>query len=131
MSIEAFFLRMGAQRDRLRTAVGERRADLVQFAFLCLLVLPWYCLLVLPESAPRFGLFAAPVFILGWLGLGLFRAGSDPGRDRFVLGLAAACALAGFAAFALAVLSRPRPPAPEVWTPPASGVLNTEVTRPR
>lgn len=131
MNLEAFLQRLGAQRDRLRAVVGERRADLVQFSFLCLLLLPWYCLLVLPQSAQGFGLLAAPAFVIGWLGAGLAGTGSNRRQDRFLLGLASVCALVSFAAFAMAVLNRPRAPAPEVWTPPAEGVLETEVLRPR
>lgn len=133
MSIEAFFFRLGAQRARLRAAVGGPRADLVQFAFLCLLLLPWYCLLVLPQSAPWFGLLAGPGFLIGWFGLSLGMKGTETSsrNDRLVMALAAACALISFAAFAVAVLNRPRPPAPEAWEPPAGGVLETEVTRPR
>jgi len=126
--VEAVIERMGAQRQRLRQALGPRRAELVQFALLGLLFLPWYMMLIRPGPTPAFGLVAAPAFLGGWVLLSL---GGEPGRrDRAAAALAGVCALIGFAAFAVGAFSRPAaPPEPaeEVWTPPDNAIA-TEVT---
>jgi hypothetical protein len=131
MTLEDVFLRLGAQRNRMRAALGGRRSELVQFALLLVLILPWWCLLVLPSSTPRFGLLAGPVFLLGWFGLAVLQGAAPRTHDRSAAALTAVCALVSLATFAVAVWQRPRPAPPEVWTPPAEGVLEAEVARPR
>lgn len=122
--LEAVIDRMGEQRQRLRQTLGPRRAEVVQFALLAVLILPWYMALIRPGLTPVFGLLAAPVFLIGWIALSLRSA-----RDKAVAALAGLCALLGFSAIAINALSKPPAPAAaeEEWTPPPDAIA-TEVT---
>ena len=122
--LEAVIDRMGDQRQRLRRALGPRRAELVQFSLLAVLFLPWYMALIRPGLTPVFGFFAAPVFLIGWIVLSL----RGP-RDKAVAALAGLCALLGFSAFAVNALTKPAAPSAEVeeWAPPSDAIA-TEVT---
>ena len=129
----SMFAEMGARRQRLRAAFGDRGQGLVEFLFLTglmsgslgLLMRPW-----MAASAP-WGFAIPVVFLAGYLALEAHRQralakGGDSeklaaGFDWLVFLWALASALAGAAAFVIAWGAAPTP-APQAWTPPESAV---------
>lgn len=132
--VSAMFAEMGARRRRLRAWFGDRGQALVEFLLLGGLALGSLGLFVRPwmAAAAPWG-FALPfVFVAGYLLIEARRQaavarGQPPeavsaGYDRAVLLWAFACALAGAAAFTLAMAAEPPPVEEEYWTPPESSV---------
>jgi hypothetical protein len=131
--LSAMFAEIAARRRRLREAFGDRGQGLAEFLVLAgvlsgslgLLIAPW-----MPGAAP-WG-FAVPfVFLLGYFVIegvrqARLRVSAEPenlraGFDWIALLWSFACALAGAAAFAIALGARP-PPDPLEWAPPNSAV---------
>lgn len=131
--LSSMFAEMGARRRRLREMLGDRGQGFAEFLVLGgvlagalgLLIGPW-----MPAAAP-WG-FAIPfVFVAGFVLIearrqGQLRQGADAetlasGYDWAVFLWSFGCALAGAAAFVIALAAKP-PPSDENWTPPQSTV---------
>lgn len=128
----AFFDELAARRRRLRLALGDRGQAIASFLILAGLMLGSIGLFVrdwMIAVAP-WG-FAAPViFVIGyllieWRRQSALARGAEAEKASVTYDWTArlfslACALAGAAAFVIALSSEPPPP-PE-WTPPDSAV---------
>jgi hypothetical protein len=129
----SLFDEMGERRRRLRVALGDRGQALASFAILAGLALGSIGLMVRPwmaDVAP-WGFAIPVVFIIGYLAIdGLRQAavarGGDVEKTTVTYDWATrlfsfACALAGAAAFVIALTSEPAVQIEE-WTPPESAV---------
>jgi len=128
------FDELGDRRRRLRKSLGDRGQALASFAILAGLVLGSLGLFLRPwmiDVAP-WGFAAPVVFVVGYLLID-WRRQADAARSGDAEALAAkydwtarlfsfACALAGGAAFVIALTSEPPPPQIEEWSPPESAV---------
>lgn len=128
------FDELGDRRRRLRKSLGDRGQALASFAILAGLVLGSLGLFLRPwmiDVAP-WGFAVPVVFAIGYL-LIEWRRQADAARGGDAEALAAkydwtarlfsfACALAGGAAFVIALTSEPPPPQIEEWSPPESAV---------
>jgi hypothetical protein len=130
----SLFDELGERRRRLRLSLGDRGQALASFTILAGLMLGSLGLFLRPWmiSVAPWG-FAIPiVFVLGYLAIDWRRQsalahGGDADKiaatyDWTARLFSLACALAGAAAFVIALTSEP-PPAPiEEWTPPENAV---------
>lgn len=127
----SMFEEMGARRRRMRLAFGDRGQSLLDFLVLAGLVTGSLGLFVrdwMPAAAP-WGFWLPLAFVIGHVLIELRRqaviaAAPEPEKltrpyDWTVLLWSFACALAGAAAFVIAMSSEPEP---ENWTPPESAV---------
>jgi hypothetical protein len=126
------FEELGERRRRLRLSLGDRGQALASFTILAGLMLGSVGLFVRPwmvQTAP-WG-FAVPfVFVIGhllieWRRQAALARGADAEQlansyDWTARLFSLACALAGAAAFVIALSSEPAPP--EIWTPPENAV---------
>lgn len=128
----ALFTEMGERRRRLRAALGDRGQGLVEFLLLGGLAMGSVGLFVrawMPAAAP-WGFALPVVFVIGFLLIDarrqatLARAESaervDQSYDWVVLLWSFSCALAGAAAFVIALSAEPH--VEQEWTPPESAV---------
>lgn len=130
----SMFEQMAARQRRLRAALGDRGQAIVQFLVIGGLALGSLGLFVRPwmaEAAP-WGFWLPAVFVVGYLLIEYRRQAAaaraeDPTQasaayDWTVLLWSLACALAGAAAFVIAMGSEPAPAPEEDWTPPEDAV---------
>jgi len=131
----SLFDEMGARRRRLRAALGDRGQALVEFLVLGGIALGSAGLFVrewMVAAAP-WGFAIPAVFVIGFLLIEARRQASlargaegervSPSYDWIVLLWSFGCALAGAAAFVIALTSEPPAlPGEEIWTPPESSV---------
>ena len=139
------FSEIGARRRRMRAALGDRGQSLFGFLVMSGLAVGSLGLLIQPwmAAAAPWG-FALPVlYALGMVLIEWRRQAflarvaateeapdedespTGVGYDWLVALWSLACALAGLAAFMIALRAEPAPPAEDVWTPPASVVDST------
>lgn len=134
--LSSMFGEMGARRRRLRASLGDRGQAIVEFLVLGGLMLGSLGLFVRPwmAAAAPWG-FALPlVFLIGYFLIDARRQAAlaapeadtakvSTSYDWFAFLWSFGCALAGAAAFVIALSSEPAPP-PEIegWTPPESSV---------
>jgi hypothetical protein len=129
----SLFDELGERRRRLRASLGDRGQALLSFAVLAGLALGSIGLFVRPwmaDVAP-WGLAIPVVFVIGYLLIDWRRQaalaqGGDTEKTTVTYDWAArlfsfACALAGAAAFVIALTSEPVTQTEE-WTPPESAV---------
>jgi hypothetical protein len=142
--LQTLFDELGARRRRMRESFGDRGQSLVDFLVLGglffgsagLLLKPWMA------GATPWG-FAVPlVFLVGFVLLEARRQRAPApsveieganGHDWIVLIWSLGCALAGAAAFMIALGAEPAPPPePPSWQPPAEGIteLNLDESPP-
>jgi hypothetical protein len=125
---------LGERRRRLRLSLGDRGQALASFTILAGLMLGSLGLFLRPwmSAVAPWG-FAIPiVFVLGYLAIDWRRqAALAQGGEAEKIAAAydwtarlfsLACALAGAAAFVIALSSEPPPPAIDDWTPPENAV---------
>jgi hypothetical protein len=133
----ALFGEFAARRRRLRAALGDRGASLLEFATFTGLAVGSAGLLIgdwMPAAAP-WGFVVPAVFIAGYVLLDARRQaaqarGDDAERvasdyDWLALGWGSACALLGAAAFVIAWSAQPpnlQKALFDKWTPPESAV---------
>ncbi|ANP45967.1 hypothetical protein [Candidatus Viadribacter manganicus] len=130
----SLFDELGNRRRRLRKSLGDRGQALASFAVLAGLVLGSLGLFLRPwmiDVAP-WGFAPPAIFVIGYLLIDWRRqADVTRGGDADVLAnkydwtarlFSFACALAGGAAFVIALTSEPPPPQIEEWAPPESAV---------
>ena len=130
----SLFDELGERRRRLRVSLGDRGQTLASFAVLAGLVLGSLGLFIRPwmAAAAPWG-FAIPiVFVLGyvlvdWRRQRALARGGDADKTALAHDWTArlfsfACALAGAAAFVVALSSEPPAAQIEEWTPPESAV---------
>jgi hypothetical protein len=128
----SLFTEMGARRKRLRASMGDRGQGFVEFLVLGGLAIGSLGLFVrewMPAAAP-WGFAIPAVFLIGFLLIEARRqatlaSSQTPERvsqsyDWIVLGWSFGCALAGAAAFVIALSAEPY--VEEEWTPPESAV---------
>lgn len=119
--------RMGAQRARLRQALGGRAAETMEFVLFAGVAMPWIAMGLRPDDAPWFGLTLAPLLVAGWI---LLTLRGDDGeaaamaRNRLLLGLCLAACLAG--SLACVIAFAPKKASANEWTPPR-GTLETQI----
>lgn len=129
----AMFTEMGQRRRRLREMLGDRGQGFAEFLVLGgvlagsigMVLGPW-----MPAAAP-WGIAVPFVFLAGYLAIearrqARLRSGGDAeklagGYDWTVFLWSFGCALAGAAAFVIALSAKPAP-SNEEWRPPASSV---------
>jgi 4-hydroxybenzoate polyprenyltransferase len=130
----SLFEELGHRRRRLRASFGDRGQAIASFAILAGLMLGsvgLYLRTWMAAIAP-WG-FAVPfVFVLGhllidWRRQRVLAHGADPEKTSTLFDWTArlfsfACALAGAAAFVIALSSAPAPAPVEEWAPPESAV---------
>jgi hypothetical protein len=128
------FDELGERRRRLRKSLGDRGQALASFAILAGLVLGSLGLFVRSWmiDVAAWGFAVPAVFVLGyllidWRRQAVLAAGADAEKTAATYDWTArlfsfACALAGGAAFVIALTSEPAPPQIEEWTPPESTV---------
>lgn len=130
----SLFDELGERRRRLRKSIGDRGQALASFAILAGLMLGSIGLFVRTwmVSVAPWG-FALPfIFVIGYLAIDWRRqatlaSGADAGKTAATYDLTArlfafACALAGAAAFVIAISSEPPAPQIEEWAPPENAV---------
>jgi hypothetical protein len=130
----SLFDELGERRRRLRVSLGDRAQALASFAILAGLMLGSIGLYVRPwmAAATPWG-FAVPfIFVIGYLAIDWRRqatlaSGADAAKTAITYDWVArlfafACALAGAAAFIIALSSEPSPPQIEEWAPPENAV---------
>jgi len=131
----ALFTEFAARRRRLRKALGDRGQGLFELFVIGGLLLGSAGLFLYPWmiGAAAWGFAIPPLFLGLYLVLDARRqkalaAAADPDAvrkraDLAALGATLACVLAGYGAFALGIMSdpRPRPEAPG-WQPPPDAV---------
>lgn len=130
----SLFDELGERRRRLRLSLGDRGQAIASFAILAGLVLGSLGLFVRPwmTAVAPWG-FAVPlVFVIGYLAIDWRRQsaltqGAAPEQVTTTYDWTArlfsfACALAGAAAFVIALTSEPEPSQTQEWTPPESAV---------
>jgi phosphoglycerol transferase MdoB-like AlkP superfamily enzyme len=130
----SLFDELGERRRRLRASLGDRGHALATFTILAGLMLGSIGLFVRPWMAAvtPWG-FAIPfVFVIGYLAIDWRRqaalaSGADAAKtaathDWTARLFAFACALAGAAAFVIALSSEPPAPQIEEWSPPENAV---------
>lgn len=125
---------MGERQRRLRAVIGDRGHALLQFLVLAGLALGSIGLFLRPWMAAvaPWGFWLPLVCIVGyvlidWRRQGDTARGEDHPKlaaryDWIALAWSFACALAGAAAFVIALSSEPPPPQIEEWAPPESAV---------
>ncbi|MGD9967924.1 MAG: hypothetical protein AB7T59_15490 [Hyphomonadaceae bacterium] len=130
----SLFDEMGARRRRLRLSIGDRGQALASFAVLAGLMLGSIGLFIRPWMAAvaPWGFAVPAVFVVGYLLIDWRRQaalgrGGDAEKTAAAYDGAArlfsfACALAGAAAFVIALTSEPAAPQIDDWTPPESAV---------
>lgn len=119
--VDTLLGRMGAQRERLRGAIGARAAEGVEFVIFAALAMPWIAAGLRPDDAPWFGLTIAPLMVIGWILLALRGGDSEAaakGRNRGLLALCLAACVAG--GLACVIAFTPKKGSGEEWLPPPS-----------
>lgn len=135
----SLFDELGERRRRLRKSLGDRGQALASFAILAGLVLGSLGLFLRPwmTDVSAWGFAVPAVFVIGYLLID-WRRQQDIARGASAEALAAkydwtarlfslACALAGAAAFVIALTSEPAPPQIEEWTPP-EGTVSVDIS---
>ncbi len=128
------FDELGDRRRRLRKSFGDRGQALASFAILAGLVLGSLGLFLRPWmiDVSAWGFVVPAVFVVGyllieWRRQAVLTRGADAEAtantyDWVARLFSLACALAGAAAFVIALTSEPAPPQIEEWSPPESSV---------
>lgn len=129
-----FFDELGERRRRLRKSLGDRGQALASFAILAGLMLGSLGLYLRPWmiDVAAWGFAVPAIFVIGYLLIDWRRqaalaSGVDAEKTATTYDWTArlfsfACALAGAAAFVIALTSEPAPPQIEEWTPPEDAV---------
>ncbi|MGQ0532131.1 MAG: hypothetical protein ACT4OF_05480 [Caulobacteraceae bacterium] len=128
------FDEMGERRRRMRLSLGDRGQALASFVILAGLMLgsiglflrPWMAA-VTPWGFALPFLFVIGYLLIDWRRQNALAQGGDAEKvsvnyDWTARLFSFACALAGAAAFVIALSSEPQAPQTEDWTPPESAV---------
>lgn len=127
------FDELGERRRRLRQSLGDRGQALASFAVLAGLMLGSIGLYIRPWmiGVSAWGFAVPVVFVIGYLLIEWRRQAAARSGDAARIAstydwaarlFALACALAGAAAFVIALTSEPPPAQVEEWAPPESAV---------